>query len=113
MPFPPDTYSEKEVDNHITGIIFALYYYLKKSIELFGDKAENATTKELKEICDMGTYHPQDAKELTKQDKPDGRELLSFITENKDGFIKIPKSAMGNKQRTFDGYDKRLEVLPQ
>ena len=51
-------------------------------------------------------YEPLDASKLTREEKHDALESLLFITEKKDGRIKSRKCAMGNKQRTFDGYEK-------
>ena len=43
---PLDTYSEIDLDDHITGVVLALHYSHKNGIGLLGDKAEQATTKE-------------------------------------------------------------------
>ena len=43
------------------GGILVSHFSLKNSIELFGNRAEKTTTKELQQIHDMGTYEPQDA----------------------------------------------------
>ena len=40
------------------GVVFAQQYTLEKVIGKFGDQAEEATTQELKQIHDMGTYQP-------------------------------------------------------
>ena len=47
------------------GVILVQQYYLKNGLELFGDRAEAATTKELHQIHDFGTCVPHDAKVLT------------------------------------------------
>ena len=39
---------ECDRDEHIVGLIMAHQYSLKKGLELFGKKAEDATLKELK-----------------------------------------------------------------
>ena len=39
---------EARVENHIMGVVFAHQYTLKKGLEIFGDRAEEATTKEIK-----------------------------------------------------------------
>ena len=56
----------------------------------------------------MGTYEyePIDASKITRDEKRDALKSLLFITEKRNGRIKIRKCAMGNKQRTYDGYDK-------
>ena len=88
------------------GVILAQHFSLKKGIALFGDKAEQATTEELQAIHDMGTYKPLYVSKLTRDEKRDALESLLFITEKRDGQIKSRKCAMGNKQRTYEGYDK-------
>ena len=60
----------------------------------------------------MGTYEPLGVSNLTREGKRDALESLLFITEKKDGRIKSRKYAMGNKQRTFDGYDKSTSSSP-
>ena len=46
---------EAQVDDHIIGVIFAHQYTLKKGLKKFKHRAEEATTKELKKIHDIGT----------------------------------------------------------
>ena len=60
----------------------------------------------------MGTYEPLDASKLTRDEKRDALESLLFITEKRDGRIKSRKCAMGNKQRTYGGYDKSAGSSP-
>ena len=60
----------------------------------------------------MGTYEPLDVSKLTRDEKRDALESLLFITEKRDGWIKSRKCAMGNKQRTYDGYDKSVGSSP-
>ena len=46
---PPDEGWEDEdtLTEHLLGVILVQQYNLKKGLELFGDRAEAATTKEL------------------------------------------------------------------
>ena len=60
----------------------------------------------------MGTYEPLDASKITREEKHDALESLSFVTEKRDGRIKSRKCAMGNKQRTYDRYDKSAGSSP-
>ena len=60
---------ESQVDYHIMGVIFAHQYTLKRGLEKFGERAEEATTKELKQIHDMGTYQSMNAIKLTQKGK--------------------------------------------
>ena len=57
----PVGFTEEQLHDHIMGVIMAEHFSLKKGIKLFGDKAEDATTEELRAIHDMGTYKPIDA----------------------------------------------------
>ena len=91
----------------------AEHFSLKKGIKLFGDKAEDTTTTELRAIHDMGTYEPLDTSKLTREEKRDAFESLLFITEKKDGRVKGRKCAIGSKQRTYDGYDKSAGSSPK
>ena len=59
--------TEAQVDNHIMGVILAHQYTPKKGIKKFGERAEEATSKELKQIHDMGAYQPMDATKLTQK----------------------------------------------
>ena len=52
---PPVGFAEEQLDDHIMGIVMAEHFSLKKGIKLFGHKAEDATTEELRAIHDMGT----------------------------------------------------------
>ena len=40
---------------HLLGVILVQQYNLNKGLELFGDRSEAATTKELQQIHDFGT----------------------------------------------------------
>ena len=109
-PLPPLT--EAQVESHIMGVVLAQQYTLKKGLEKFGDRAAEATTKELKQIHDIGTYQPLDAIKLTKKERMEALSSLLFITEKKDGRIKSRKCAIGSKQRKFEGYDKAAGEAP-
>ena len=45
---PLEAMTDKEVEAHILGVIMVEHYSMKKGIDLFGDRAETAVTKELK-----------------------------------------------------------------
>ena len=87
-------------------------YNLKKGLELFGDKAEIATVKELKQINDMGKYVPLEAAGPTPEQKAKALSSLMFIVEKRDGRVKARKCAVGSKQRTFEGYSKAEWASP-
>ena len=79
---------------------------------MFGDRAEAATTKELQQIHDFGTYVPQDAKELSRAERMKALLALMFIVEKRNGDIKARKCAVGSKQRIFSGYVKSEWASP-
>ena len=81
-------------------------YNLKKRLEFFGERAEEATTKELHQIHNFGTYIPQDAKLLSREERLKALSALMFIFEKRNGVVKSRKCAVGSKQRTFTGYVK-------
>ena len=92
--------------DHLLGVILVQQYNLKKGLELFGDRAEAATTKELQQIHDFGTHVPQDAKELSRAERLKALLVLMFIEEKRNWDIKARKCAVGSKHRTFPGYVK-------
>ena len=44
---PPAGFTEEQLEDHIMRVVMAEHFTLKKGIQLFGDKAEDATTKVL------------------------------------------------------------------
>ena len=72
-----DVYMQRAVD-----VIFT-QMSAKKGLKKFGDWAAEATTKELKQIHDMGTYQPLDATKLTRKERMEALSSLLFITEKK------------------------------
>ena len=81
--------TEEQVDEHILGLVIASYFPLKKGIELFGERAQKATTKELQATNNMSTHKLQDAPKLSKQEKPQATESLLFIEEKRMGKWKV------------------------
>ena len=73
---------------------------------MFCERAEEATAKELHKIHDFGTYIPQDAKLLSREERSKALSALMFIVEKRNGVVKTNKCAAGSKQRTFPGYVK-------
>ena len=94
------------------GVILIHQYNLKKGIELFGDKAVDAVTDELRQQHDMDVYVPMDLKELLYEERAKALPAQLFITEKRDGRIKARKCAVGSKQRTYEGYEKSDGTAP-
>ena len=66
----------------ILGVIMIHQYNLRKGLELFRDKAETATVKELSQIHEMDTYVPLNAGELSPEQKAKALSSLMFIVES-------------------------------
>ena len=94
------------------GVVLIEHLNMKNGINLFGNRTETAVMKELQKIYDMNTYKPMDASTLTYQERKDALDLLLFITDKRNGYIKAREVAVGSKQRTYDGYDKRNGYSP-
>ena len=109
---PLEAMTDKEVEAHILGVIMVEHYSIKKGIDLFGDCAETAVTKELKKINDMNTYKPKHVQDLTNKERKEALASLLFITEKRDDTIKARLVGDGSKQRTYDGYNKSKGSSP-
>ena len=48
-------WDDASLTEHLLGVILVQQYNPKKGLELFGDRAEVALTKELQQIHDFGT----------------------------------------------------------
>ena len=97
---------DDNLTEHLLGLILVQQYNLKKELELFGERAEEAIKKELHHIHDFGTYIPQDAKLLSREEQSKAFSEFMFIVENRNGVVKARKCAVGSKQRKFCGYMK-------
>ena len=60
-------------------MILVQQYNLNKGLDLFGERAEEATTKELQQIHDFGTYIPQDEEFLSREERSKALSALMFI----------------------------------
>ena len=68
MQAPDEGWEDDDtLTEHLLGVILVQQYKLKKGLELFGDRAEAAPTKELQQIHYFGTYVPQHAKSLSRE----------------------------------------------
>ena len=81
---PPPYMTETHTDAHIIGFILVQKYGLKKGIEMFGEKADAADVKELKQIHEIETYEPIMASYLSWEEKKKALDSLLFITEKKN-----------------------------
>jgi hypothetical protein len=100
-PTEDDCYVEDHVVMHVLGVILAEQYSVNKGIKLFGDRAKESVTKELKQLHDYGTYTPVHAHELTSEQRKEALASLIFITEKRCGRIKSRACVNGSTQRTY------------
>jgi hypothetical protein len=98
------------VVTHILGVVMAEQYSINKGVRLFGDKARESVTKELKQLHDYVTYRPIHAHELTPEEKRQALASLIFINEKICGRIKTRACVNGSTQGTT--YLKRLLHSP-
>ena len=98
--------TETQTDAHIIGVILARKYGIKKGMDLFGEKADAAVVKELTQIHELETYEPIMDSDMSWEDRKKALESLLFITEKRNGDIKVRKVANGSKQLTYNGYNK-------
>ena len=90
-----------QVITHVLGIILAQNYSVQKGIKLFGDRAKQLVTKELKQLRDMKTYETVHTRELTRQERKDVLSSLMFLTEKRCGKLKSHACANGSTQREY------------
>ena len=95
-----------DLEEQMLLVIMVQQYNSKKGMELFDDRAKEATKNELQQIHNFGTYILVMPKQLTKEEKIKALYTLMFIVEKRDGRVKACKVAFGSKQRTFPGYVK-------
>ena len=74
--------SREESEAHVVGLFLAQMYSLRKGMEIFGEKAEQATMTELTQIDDFETYKPLHKHELSEQDRRDALESMIKVTES-------------------------------
>jgi hypothetical protein len=74
-------------------------YSLKKGLKKFKEVGEEAVSKELLQLHMRDTFKPQNAEELSTNQKKGELESLMFLKEKRDGTIKGRTCADGRKQR--------------
>ena len=79
--------SDEECKAHVVRLVLAQMYNLRKSTELFDEKAEQATMTELSQIHDFETYRPFHKHDLSEQTEgadptSDSRKGVCWIRRN-------------------------------
>ena len=60
---------DDSLTKYLLGVILVQQYNLKKGLELFGDRAGVAMTKELQQIQDFGMHVPQEVKLISRAER--------------------------------------------
>jgi hypothetical protein len=84
-----------------SGVQFVTTYTLKRGIKKFGDKAVQATHKEMKQMVDRECFHPIHKSSLNETEGKRVLESLLFLTEKRDKSIKARHCANGSTQRAY------------
>jgi len=74
---------------------------MKAAIKKWGQEAEYAITKEMKQLYWRDSYKPKHWHELTKKQKKQILESHIFVEQKRDGLIKARKVIGGNKQQDY------------
>jgi hypothetical protein len=92
---------EDHVMMHVLGMVLAEQYSINKGIRLFGERAKESISKELRQLHDYVTYIPIHAHELTQEQKKQALASLIFLTEKRCGRIKTRACVNGSMQRDY------------
>jgi hypothetical protein len=84
----------------VVGMIMA-QLSMKAAIKKWGQEAEYAITKEMKQLHWRNSYKPKHWHGLTKKQKEQILESHIFVEQKRDGLIKARKVIGGNKQRDY------------
>ena len=76
-------------------------YSLKAGLKKFGEKGSDAATKEMKQLNDRKVFKPIMFSELSTQEKKRAMESLIFLTEKRDGRVKVRTCANGSSQPDY------------
>ena len=97
------------VHQALTQVILT-QYSLKKGLEKFKEKGEQAVRDELQQLHDKDVFKPVASSELSDQQKKDALGSLMFLKEKRCGRLKARACANGNKQREI--YSKEDVTSP-
>jgi hypothetical protein len=92
-------YAEKEVIKKNKYKSKSGQYQLEAGIKRFGKQGVSAVTKELSQFNKYEVFEPQNANDLSEEDKRKALSSLIFLKEKKDGNIKARSCANGNPQK--------------
>jgi hypothetical protein len=75
-------------EKQVVGTQHVITYSLKSSVKKFGKQAEEAASKEMKQMIDRRCFNPISKAQLNDIEKRRAMESLIFLSEKKDGSVK-------------------------
>lgn len=85
-------------------------YSDKAGLRKFGERREEAVTKELLQLHMEDAFAPQSADEMSVQQKKEALESLMFLKEKRDGRIK--RRACSDERKQREGSDPQDATSP-
>lgn len=74
---------------------------LKEGIRLFGERTKDGATKEMRQLHEMNTFSPREARSLTKEERIKALSSLIFLKEKSNGDIKGRTCINRSPQREY------------
>ena len=99
---PSRPMNNEECKTHVVGLVLVQMYSLRKGLELFGEKAEQATMTELSQIDDFETYRPLHKHKLSKHERRSALESMIKVTKKRADEVdngKIKSSMIADGRR--------------
>jgi hypothetical protein len=91
-------------EKQVVGTQHVITYSLKSSVKRFGKRAEEAASKEMKQMIDRRCFDPISKAQLNdiqKRRAMEAMELLIFLSKKKDGLVKAQHCAHGSMQQEY------------
>ena len=85
----------------IAGVCNTNTFSLNKGILKFGQKGKQAVNKELSQLRNKEVFKPVMISQLTKEENQKATSSLIFLTEKRDGTIKVRACANVGTQRSY------------
>jgi hypothetical protein len=79
-----------DLNNKITieGASFAQHYLLNKGIKVFGQKARDASSKEMNQLHRRNCFTPISVAKMSPIERKKAQQALMFISEKRDKAVK-------------------------
>jgi hypothetical protein len=97
---------------HVMGVVLAEQYNINKGIRLFGDRAKESISKELRQLHDYIMYVPIHAHKLTPEQKKQALASLIFLMEKRCSRIKMRACVNGSTQRGYIPKENTAPPIP-